>query len=477
MIATWPSDPLETAANLEEIDQMFQQELANVIGMRVDDEKANLSRYSRLDHLAQFIRRLGATVRQEEFVYARDIQLAEVFIDTPTPDEEPESENSEQQKVPSTTTIILPSGDRLTRTVVSSGGFFTTLENQYKLYGLKIPEEILAMVPERMQGVEADLPEDESVEEDLLTRDFHMAVQRQNVDRIVRLAAIMTLPEPVDEVFQQMVDNRNYQQALRYAKQLFDEVTVARLTSRIVTRIKENPQELIQLLTGNVNFIQEIEKNYGPFFESVDEIFDLLESPEAKQLASRSYFMYQRIWEYVKTRENNDELLQFFEYQVAQPVSNDPMMRSMIYDHINKYAQLIEIEWNRQERSRLKTAATDMVNQIDFQDEFVVSSLLQLVLNFNVHENNHGIHLDMVDVISQKTELGFDVIGIFEDFFDEDKEAAFLKLLESNVDIRWAYSVQSAIMQYFREEKKCDAHSNGRRRVSRRKSNRIAGSY
>lgn len=459
VIATWPTEEAEVEANLAQIDHMFQEELAKVIAMRAtDEEKTNLSRFSRLDHLAKFIRRLGASVQQEEFVYGRDIQLAEVFIDgaTPEPDETVERDNS----LPSGTriitstmsTIVLPSGDRLSTTVTSSGDFFSVLKSQYKLYGLKMPAEILAMVPDSGQGDDESIAGTEAADDDLLTRDFRTAVQRQNVDRIARLAAIMTLPEPVDEVFRQMVDNRNYQQALRYAKQLFDEVTVARLTSRIVTRIKENPQELIQLLTGNVYLIQEIEEDHGPFFETIDEIFDVLESPEAKQITSRSYYMITRIWDYVRTRENNDELLQFFEYQIAQPKTNDPMMRSMIYDHINKYSQLLNMEWNRQQRSRFKTAATDMIGQIDFQDEYVMSSLLRLVLNFNIHEDNQDVHLDVIKMISQKTELGLDVVGIFDDYFSDDKEAAFLKLLESNLDIRWAYTVQSTVMQYFREQ-------------------------
>lgn len=458
VIATWPTEESEVNTNLAQIDKMFQEELAKVIEMRAtDEEKANLSRFSRLDHLAQFIRRLGASVQQEEFIYARDIQLAEVFIDgsTPEPEESAERESDPPlgtRIITSTSTIILPSGDQLMRTDSSSGDFFSTLKSQYKIYGLKMPEEILAMVPDGEQQDEESLVTAEDANEDLLTRDFRMAVQRQNVDRIARLAAIMALPDPIDEVFRQMVDNRNYQQALRYAKQLFDEVTVARLTSRIVTRIKENPQELIQLLTGNVYLIQEIEEDHGPFFESIDEIFDVLETPEAKQLTSRSYYMITRIWEYIRTRENNDELLQFFEYQIAQPKSNDPMMRSMIYDHINKYSQLLEMEWNRQQRNRFKTVATDMIGQIDFQDEYVMSSWLRLVLNFNLHENNQDVHLDVIKTITQKTEMGLDVVGIFEDYFSDNKEAAFLKLLESDLDIRWAYTVQSTVMQYFREQ-------------------------
>ncbi|MYD45559.1 MAG: hypothetical protein F4W92_04335 [Gammaproteobacteria bacterium] len=459
VIATWPTEESEIDANLAQIDSMFQKELASVIEMRGDDEeKPKLSRFSRLDHLSQFIRRLGASVQQEDFVYARDIQLAEEFIDgsTPAPEESNERDNDPRNKgvvsVGSMTTIILPSGDRLTSTVISSGDFLSMLKNQYKLYGLRVPEEILAMVPDSGQQDDESIASTEATDDDLLTRDFRMAVERQNVDRIARLAAIMTLPEPVDEVFRQMVDNRNYEQALRYAKQLFDEVTVARLTSRIVTRIKASPQELIQLLTGNVYLLQEIEEDHGPFFESIDEIFDLLESPEAKQATSRSYFMYSRIWDYIRSRENNDELLQFFEYQVALPQTNDPMMRSMIYEHINRYTALLDMELNRQQRNRFKTAATDMVSQIDFQDEYVMSSLLRLVLNFDMHENNQDVHLDLVKLISQKTEMGLDVVGIFDDYFSDDKEAAFLKLLESNLDIRWAYTVQSTIMQYFSEQ-------------------------
>ena len=458
VIATWPKDQGEIEANLAEIGSMFQEELANVIEMRGEEEKAHLPRYSRLDHLAQFIRRLGASVGQEDFVYACDVQLAEVFIDDSEPDEEtvdeeraPEPGTNTTSIVTSTSMIVLPGGDRLTQTV-TSGDFYTTLKREYKLYGLKMPEEILAMVPENILDDDQDHPLEDTVDKDLLTRDFRMAVGRQDVDRIARLAAIMTLPDPIEEVFYHMVNNRNYQQALRYAKHLFDDVTVARLTSTIVSRLKDNPQELIQLLQGNTGLIQEIESDYGPFFESVDEILDLLESPEAKQLGSRAFFMYTRVWSYIQTRENNDELLQFFEYQVALPSSNDPMMRSLIYDHINKYSHLINIEWNRQQRGRLKTAATDMINQIDFQDEFVMSSLLRLTLNFNIHETNQSLHLDVIDMITQRNDLGLDVDGIFEDFFDDDREAAFLKVLDSNLDSRWSYMLQSTITQYFREE-------------------------
>ena len=453
VIATWPKAEKEVAANLSDIDTMFQKELVNVIEMRGDEEKAHLPRYSRLDHLAQFIRRLGASVGQEEFVYARDLQLAKVFIDPTTVAEDTTSKNddTDPERAFSTSMIMLPSGDRITRTV-ESGDFYTNLKSQYKLYGLKIPDEIHAMIPEHRRTEDQALASEENAEDDALTRDFTRAVQQQNVDRITRLAAIMTLPEPVEEVFYDMVSNRNYQQALRYAKQLFDEVTVARLTSTIVSRIKENPQELIQLLQRTPYLIQEIEADFGPVFESVDEIFDLLESPQVKQMGRQAFGFNIFIWNYLKTRENDDELLQFFEYQVAQPPSNDPMMRSLIYDHINKYTNLIEIEWSRQQRNRFKTAATDMINHIDFQDEYVMSSLLNLVLNFNVHEHNHNLHLDVISMITQKAELGLDVVEIFEDFFAEDRDAAFLKLLESKLDIRWAFSVHSAIREYFAEE-------------------------
>lgn len=442
VIATWPQERPEIDANLTAIDTMFQQELAHVIELRNDEEKAHLPRYSRLDHLAQFIRRLGASVGQEDFVYARDLQLAEVFIDDR--DTDPENET------PSTTTITLPSGDKITRTV-TSGGFFSSLEGEYRMYGLRIPDEIRAMVPEENRVDDEDPPAGVTAD-NLLTQDFHKAVRAQNIDRIARLAVIMTLPEPVEEVFYEMVSNRNYQQALRYAKQMFDEVTIARLTSTIVARIKENPQELLQLIQRNTSLIQEIEADYGPFFESVDEIVDLLETPEAKQLASRTYLYYMRIWEYLRTRENNEELLQFFEYQVAQPTNSDPMMRSVIYDHINKYSHLIELEWTRPERTRFRTAATDMINLIDFQDEYVISSLLRLVLDFDVHENNQDIHLDLVELISQQTDLGLDVVGIFEDYFDNNRDAAFLKLLESQLDTRWAYTLQLVIREQFTEE-------------------------
>ena len=111
---------------------------------------------------------------------------------------------------------------------------------------------------------------------------------------------------------------------------------------------------------------------------------------------------------------------------------------------------LLKRKFNNNQRERLSELAIKFVNQIDFQDEFVLSYVYEFILDFDIEPTNVDVLRNIATALSARTELAIDVVGMLTEYFEGSKLDAFKMLIDS--EIRDNYYVRSIIDQNYADE-------------------------
>ena len=433
VISTWPENDLLAEANFNKILSVFRRILANVETLRADGEELPLSRYSQLNYLCQFIRRVCGALDRPDIVNDMDLELADVFLANPLADDVLEE---------------LTNLDDLDEEHEHYNSFRTIrqfsrhLKGQYNHFGIQMSTRLEARLPEIFF-------EEDEVQGDILGEELAAAIEGRDVEAVTRLLNLTEPPKPVSDIFQDMVNEGAIRNAVRYAEFVLSEREVARLASSAVIELKDEPIRLVRTIVQDPEFLSVLEKYYGPVFETLDDFMTVLEDEEVRDYIDGYYSAKPSIWAYLTQKDNPAELLKFFEYTTSTEDTSTPQVLQINYQ-TSAMQDLFKLKFSNSERQLFKDLALQFVNQIDFQDEFVISYVYQFVLDFDIEPTNLTVLRDVVDALSTRTELAIDVQGMISDYFDGEKLEAFKTLIAS--ELRNDYYVRRVIDENFADE-------------------------
>ena len=434
VISTWPKNDALAEANFNKILSVFRRILANVETLRADGEELPLSRYSQLNYLCQFIRRVCGALDRPDIVNTMDLELAGVFLANPPPDEVLEE---------------LANLDELDEDHEHYDSFRTVrqfsrhLKGQYNHFGIQMSAQLESMLPQVFF-------EDDEIQGDILGEELAAAIEGRDVETVARLLNLTEPPKPVAEIFQDLVNEGAVRNAVRYAEFILSAREFARLASSAVIELNDEPIRLVRAIVQDPEFLSVLEEYYGPIFETVDDFMAVLEDEEVRDYIDGYYSAKPSIWAYLTQRDDPAELLSFFEYTMAETGDTGTPQVLQINYQTTAMQDLLKLKFSNSERQLFKDLAIQFINQIDFSDEFVISYVYQFILDFDIEPTNLDVLRETVAALSTRTELAIDVQGMITDYFDGSTLDAFKTLIES--ELRNDYYVRSIIDENFADE-------------------------
>ena len=434
VIATWPVETALSETNFVKIRSVFRRVLTNVENLRSDDEELPLSRYSQLNYLCQFIRRLCGALDRPDIVNDMDLELAAVFLANPPPPEVLEE---------------LANLDEVEEDHEYYDSFRTVrqfskhLTGQYNHFGIRMSAQLSEMLPNVFL-------EEDTEQTDVLSEEMAAAIESRDVETLTRLLSLTEPSKPPADIFQDLVNEGAIRNTVRYAKVVLSEREFTRLVSSAVLALNDEPLRMVQAIVQDPEFLSVLEESYGPIFETIHDFMAILEEEEVRQYVEGYFSAGPSIWAYLTQRDDPEDLLVYLDHTMAQPENtNTPQVLRLNYQ-TTAFQDLFKLKFNNDQREWLKELALKFVEQIDFQDEFALSYVYQFILDFDIEISNVDVFRDIANALAARTEMAVDIVGMITDYFAGSKLDAFKTLIES--EFRNNYYVRSIIDEIYSDE-------------------------
>lgn len=416
VIATWLHGSDKAQSDLETLVKMFRDELEaarkNEASLE-EDEVVEYTRYSRLHHVAKFLRRLTWSLGFDNELANMETSLVELFYDNES--------------------------------------FADSIRREYSTANVELPATI-ANTLIQVEEEESSSLVTRSEDDDLLTRQFHDAIEAKDVARVARLLKVAEPPVPSERIFQEFINQGEYVSALQYANRIFDKNEYTRMASSALVDLREDTKTLLTLIANNPEFIQELQASVGPLFESSDELMELLNTSEGEEFAQFNYYRMGPIFNYMKENFGSTNLVAMYDLMVK--ATEKIFAGGFNFYSIDYFGELLKVEWDNRERNEVIQRASDLITSLDFQDPYIMSRLFDLILNFNTIQENLPVLLAMVEESKQQTNFEHDFEGILEDFYADRKQDAYEKLLSLDLgELRnFSYFLSNIVVQHFPEQ-------------------------
>ena len=361
LIATWPKDPEKSAQQFETLQEFFETELEYIQTLPRRDEGLQIASFSRLDYFCRFVRRLCSVLEHYEFVHSMDLELASVFLEESSEETPEETDTSASAESRMAATMMMQMGISMPINVSMMTGegsgtsFADYLKSEYEANGLYLSDELKVMLGDTTEDLAASSDTDADI--DLLSLELSKAINTKNVERTARLLEIVEAPKPIPQIFFDFLEEpaagtapsmpfnpfgggsfgtANPREVLGYARAIIGEREYVRMVPIISSKLQGEPTQLIGMMMSDPELISELEEVVGPFFRSFEDIKQLLETPENMGMRQSLQYGNFGLWNYIQSRNNPDESIEFFEY-IVDSVPQDPMRGQ---PHVRTLAQM-----------------------------------------------------------------------------------------------------------------------------------------
>lgn len=485
LIATWPKNPEKSAQQFETLREFFEFELKYIQTLPPRDEGMQISSFSRLDYFCRFVRRLCSILEHYEFVHSMDLKLTDVFFEKSEENTEdaPSNEQSDmaatmQQMgmmmggLPINISSMMAGND-------SSTSFVDYIEGEYEVNGLYLSEElkdVLGISDEELTtGIEDDV--------DLLSYELTKAIETKNVERTARLLKIVKPTKPITQIFFDFLEgpevegmpsmpampfspfdmgvfaSTNPREVLGYARVILGEREYVRMVPIISGKLQSDPIKLLSTLTSAPTLISELEEVVGPFFQSFEDFKQLLDTPEAMPVRQSLHYGNFGLWNYIQSRSNLDDSIEFFQYVVSSLPKQPIPGQQHLYSLSQMYRELVTYELTGSQRTTLKEATLEVLQTIDFQDEFVSNSVWQLVGIFDAHPENLDLLLAVYGAVAERMAEDWKLETALPAYYGGSRQEAFLTLLEVEPNQYFQYNFYDMMGTRFLDEIKATIQS------------------
>lgn len=206
-------------------------------------------------------------------------------------------------------------------------------------------------------------------------------------------------------------------QPLSLATQSLPDNELKRFISMVVNEVKSHPSELIRLLINRVTFVKYLEERLQAELISTSEIMELLQLPSSEELVSREYFsVIPGLNEYITNKGNTALTLEYLSYVISLKGIEDAVISQFVF---NIYGKIIAGEpLSTEESASLLRVMQEFTGELDFSDEYTHARLFDVILIFNMPEENYAAHIEManywIDRI-QKNEILISIITSFKE--------------------------------------------------------------
>ena len=389
LISTWPESKDDADVRLNEIRSLFDEELVKVVeileqeaSVKSEEEvdAPSLARFSRLDHVAQLLRRLCIATGNTDLSDEVDLILVEHF-----------SEDED---------------------------FVANMQSHYSATGT-LPEPTLV---EKLPDLEIEtIPYDQTRLEAALDQ----AIEDKDIERVSRISNILETPEPLDRLFRDYMNEGNYRAGLRYASVVFDDSSYMRLVNVAVPHLKENRKDLMQFLYDDPHFMIELEDFLDDRLFPINEEF--LRDTDVRESLRQNYYRIASVWHYAKERGGIEELVLLFEHFVENLRENQV---SIGMDISQVYQDFFSSPLDLSHQQRVKDATSELLSKMDLQDEYVRQNVQAAVCIFDIHEANTDIFLEMLADFESAVRGSEQIVKVVREYHNGNVEESYQAILD-----------------------------------------------
>ena len=413
LIATWPESEEKSAERLDGFVSMFEEELAKTLNHMEEESKAEddeneenttrLARYSRLNHLAKLLHRLGVAIDRQDVPNSVNLTLAQHF--------------GHDEK------------------------FAETLRSYFSRIGIEPDPALVEAMPE---VVAEKIPQGETRLEYNLGR----AIERKSIERIARMSRIVEPPEPLERLFRTYLNEGNYRRTLRYASAAFDENDYRRLLNTAVPLLQENPGDVMSLIVEDPAFVIEIEELADVRLATIDDAF--LRNSDVQESLRRNFYSTTSLWYYVKQSGDVGALVSLFDRLVDGFSQNQ---RTMAIDMFELHRDMLQVPLDENLQTQVEEATSNLLNKVDMQDEFNRLYALSMIFNFDVDQANLDLFFRIVDDFLAMTRSSDVVKSLLQDYYRGDVDSAYTAMLDLYTsDSRIQFYSDDAIFSVFKQQ-------------------------
>lgn len=476
LIATWPSDPEKSAQQFESLREFFDDELEYIQTLPRRDEGLQISSFSRLDYFCRFVRRLCSVLERYEFANSMDLELAHVFLEESSDESPEEADPSTSAESRAAATMIQSMGGFVVSGTSTSlqgdentPSFADYIKSEYETNGLHLSNELKELLSNTTEELSTDTAEDVN----LLLQELTEAIKNKNVERTARLLKIVEPPKPVAQIFYEFLEEPKEDdkpsmpinpfmrgpsgvaspgEVLGYARAILGESEYVRMVPIVSGKIQSEPTGLLSMISADPDLIMDLEEVVGPFFRSFAEVKNLLENPENSHLLQSIQYGNMGFWNYVQKWEKPTESIELYEYFVDSIPNNLRPGQPHLYSLPRMYRDLVTLNLNASQRNALKEATLEVVQSIDFQEEYITTYVWDLVAVFDAHPDNLDILVKVYETVDERMADDWKLAEVLPAYYAGSTKEAFLTLLEVEPNQYVSYRLRNLISSHFQDE-------------------------
>ena len=404
LISTWPKTKQDSEARLNEIRSLFDDELTKAVEIleqeatEETEEEADppsLARFSRLDHVAQLLRRLYVATGNNNLSEAIDLALVQHFSE--------DEEYASNLKAHFDSSGVLPS----------------------PVLVEKLPDLEVKEIPEDQTRIEAALLE---------------AIEDMDIERVSRISNVLDTPEPLDRLFRDYMNDGNYRAGLQYASVVFDDSSYLRLVNVAVPHLKENRKDLLQFLYDDPNFLIELEDLIDDRLFPINDEF--MRDPDVRESLRQNYYRVASLWHYAQERGGIEELVLLYEYFVENIRENQI---SIGMDPGQVYRDFLASPLDSSLQERIQSATSKLLSKLDMQDEYVRQNMQSMICIFEgIDETNIDVFMQTLDDFESSVRGSEQIVSVVREYHKGNIDIAYQGILD-------IYKEASSLRFYLRD--------------------------
>ena len=259
----------------------------------------------------------------------------------------------------------------------------------------------------------------------LLRRHMELAKRNDDYEAAVRLARLAGDDEYLLGLFRERIDAGSYREGLAYARALLDPTTFKRLVSVLAPTFKDHPGSLIELIDSDPDLVLEIESDLGRDIVTVEELFDALADPAARENRAVYFYSGGGVWEYLKAKADVDDQLR----HLAATAERQRRGEFRSYGFGNMLHDLLKTELTSAQRAALVAAVGEYLTRLELTSEYARSTVFQLLVEPETHPDNRSAVYELAEQAQRLAQMPVVPTATLEDILEGTEEDALMALV------------------------------------------------
>ncbi len=379
LLLTWPDESSAEAERLRSIRRLFDEEMASVESDLSGEQPEPLARYSRLDHIAAFARRVAESSGNFEIARHVDGELLRHFAD--------------------------------------DADYANEVVSYYRNFGrIEFADRIA-----RQTNLETN-----DAESSLLRSALNRAKADGQVEVSTKLALLAGFEDELSAIFREQIRSGNIRESLAYARTLLSDKQYRRLVTSAAPDLSSNRDALRQLLFTDVPLLQEMEQVLDAELLTARDAAEMLEVGNDRQLARLVRSSSGEAWTFIASKSGLDEQIELFGNYVER--SGESSMQLMLTGNIMR--NLLEQRMDASQRDAFSALAVQLFSSLNFRDTRTSMMLPPMILIPDAHPDNEEVLLALAETYRQRTPSSTDFAPAIRAVFAGEPNQALDELLD-----------------------------------------------